>query len=817
MRPILLIFVSGLLFSTTNLVAQDGLESARNALAESLPDLAATRAERYLDGSSKLSDEKRTAALLLIGEAHVRAQQPKAALTALARIRDNNSDNSSRNYWQGLASALQFETPTALAKLSQVGEESPYFEQALYNSIELQTNRNNTTQAFELLTKLRAHNAQFLPLKLALLEAQLFLTENKPSDARNALEKIKSEDRLNPNIQFLTGKIELAAGETKPALSAFSSALTKESTPQLKTLARLGKCDTFLTTEENKEALNILIQILEDEPDSVFLELLHGRFEKLLNSSLPRTDFAATLSTFTQPETLGEDGNYATPSKVLASYYLSRCVEEETAKNLLQQIVTLTPESSLLARAHLSLAQLALGRGEVEVARNALLEVRKSAPDSPLAFKAADLSARLATENNHTKEAITFLQEAARHPDEAFTEQALLNQAVLTLSSTPDAPLSALSAKLNSQDSKVALELERALAQARNQSPKAKEALLQFTLQNPESPGLAQARLALTEILLSESQPDFDLIESQFELLPTTLNRSLSLQSFHLSHRLGIISNDWEKSVARGERHLKSYPEAEENPYFLLRYAESCFRNEDLNRARFLFAKTANLPNASPLKELALYFGARANLKIPTPGATSEALETLDHLINRAGPFAAQSRLLKARTLLDSQENPAECIQALKGMPGKPGDHPEADLLAAKAYRKLSTNKPESAKKAIAIYQSLLNDERTSYPLSNRIHYELALTYRENGQDNLAIDPLLQVVDQENKKPTESEGEWDYYYRCGFEAIDILINADLPRAALVQARKLAKTKGPGAEQARIRAEQIELEALIFTD
>ena len=245
--------------------------------------------------------------------------------------------------------------------------------------------------------------------------------------------------------------------------------------------------------------------------------------------------------------------------------------------------------------------------------------------------------------------------------------------------------------------------------------------------------------------------------------------------------------------------------------------AESCFRNGDFNRAKYLFTKTANLPNASQLKELALYFGARANLEIPTKEATIEALETLDNLINRAGPLAAQSRLLKARTLLNSQGDAEGCIAALQGMPGKPGDQPEANLLAAEAYRELSANKPEFSQQAISVYQSLLDDERTSYPLSNRIHYELALTYRENGQDNLAIDPLLRVVDQENKKPDEVEGEWDYYYRCGFEAIDILLKADLPRAALIQARKLAQTEGPGAEQAKIRAEQIELESLIFTD
>ena len=153
----------------------------------------------------------------------------------------------------------------------------------------------------------------------------------------------------------------------------------------------------------------------------------------------------------------------------------------------------------------------------------------------------------------------------------------------------------------------------------------------------------------------------------------------------------------------------------------------------------------------------------------------------------------------------------------MEGIPGDPGDQPEAALLSAQAYRELSANNVKLADKAVSIYQRLLDDARTSYPLSNEIHYQLSRTYSESGFPNLAIDPCLTVVDFENRAPDEKEVEWDYYYRCGFEAIDILLEANHPRSALILARKLAKTTGPSAGVAEERARQIQLEHQLFED
>ena len=122
--------------------------------------------------------------------------------------------------------------------------------------------------------------------------------------------------------------------------------------------------------------------------------------------------------------------------------------------------------------------------------------------------------------------------------------------------------------------------------------------------------------------------------------------------------------------------------------------AESHFRNEDFNRAHFLFSKAATLPGVGDLAEVAFFFSARANLAIPTEEATKEALDTLDRLIEESGRLATSARLLKARTLLKSLGKPRECLETLEGIPGKPGDQPEAAFLTAESYRELASEDP---------------------------------------------------------------------------------------------------------------------------
>ena len=636
MRKSLVILATGLLFAGS-LASQTTLESARNALAESLPEVAVARAERFLAANPDLKSEEQAEALLFLGESYFRNNQVDEALATLAKV--PNSSASTRNYWQGMALAHQQNNSQALEKFSTVDSENTLYSSALFNTLELSLSNEDHAPAFELLKKLRAHDPNFLPARLPLLESQLFLSMDEPDNARKALQSLIDGKTPSPECQLLAGRIELAANQPDLALQAFEKALTPETPSKIKALALLGTCDAYLQAPPFERALEPLLRLLKMEDSEDLLSLIASRFEILIDESAPEDEVITSLTAFVNPSNLGEDGNLLSPQKLLACYYLSRISPPDRAKALFQLIVTLAPEGELAARSHLQLSMLAWENGESEEALQSLQDAQKAAPESAIAMGAADLAARIKTQQGDLAAALPLFAQASRHPNPTFSEHALLNQALLTLASNPNAPLSAIAAQLETEEAKVSLELEQALSLARENNASARATLQEFLFQHPDHPRAPQARLALANLLLSEPQPDFNLIEVQLASLPAHLDdRKLSRQRFRVSRKLGTITDQWDQAVLSGEKHRIDFPEAENDPYFLLRLGESSYRKGDFNRSRILFSKVTALPDAGELVELALYFKAISNLAILTEEATATALDTFDSIIQRRRP-----------------------------------------------------------------------------------------------------------------------------------------------------------------------------------
>ena len=803
------------LLATASVRGESHLDSAQRALAEELPDIAALRIEAFLEKEDKLSAADKQKSYLLLGEAYLRSGNPAQALASLAKAPD--ATDNRLNFWQGLGLAHQGNLPDAIEQLSKVAESNELFPQALFNIVEIQERQGNSEEALAALARLRESNPKFQTRALVLTEAQLFLQAGEPAKAYKSLATLNDKARTLPEALLVEGKIELEAGEPNKALKAFSAIEPSPENPAFDNLVTLGKIDASLALEQNAEALTFLLELLSEKASPSLLKSLSVRFERIVSSANETDDLAAILIEFVSPESLGEDSNYATPAKLLASYYLTRISPPESARSLTAQALAFDPEPELIARFHLELARIAMEENNLKEANAELKTAQTSAPDSTLSAQAADLRARLALKDKDHAAARSLFAQAALHPDTDFAEQALLNQAVIELSENPDSSLSALSARLKGEESRESLDLEKALAAARKNSKDAISLLQDFINKYPAHFRITEARLALIELLLNQSQPNLESISRELAALPSQMKKRESRKAFQLSHRLGVITGDWSDAVLRGDNHLKAFPEDEKDPYYLLRLAESHFREKNFNRAHLLYSETAKLPEIGEIAQIANYFSARANLMIPTPESTAEGLETLDRLIEQAGPLATRARLLKARTLLEDSGKPRQCLQTLEGIPGKPGDQPEAAFLTAQAYRELASKNPELVERAVGIYQELIDDPRTSYALSNELHYQIALTYRENGLLSQALESCLKVVDRENRRPDEKEVEWTYYYRCGFEAIDILLEGKGARAALYQAQKLAATKGPSAKQAQERARQIQLDHQLWTD
>ena len=141
-------------------------DSARKALAEELPDLAALRIESVLKKEKNLSAAEKQQSYLLLGEAHIRAGNAAKALAALAKAPDASDERL--NFWQGLALARQEKYSAALKKLAQVSESNELFPQALFNIVEIEEQLGNHEEALAALARIRQANPAFQTHTLAL-------------------------------------------------------------------------------------------------------------------------------------------------------------------------------------------------------------------------------------------------------------------------------------------------------------------------------------------------------------------------------------------------------------------------------------------------------------------------------------------------------------------------------------------------------------------------------------------------------------------------------------------------------------------------
>lgn len=812
-----LLLATGALGATEQLFTER-LLPARAALADELPDIAIARLERIINTNEfkGSEDAAKLPVLVLLGEALVRDQQFQEAESILGLL---PADSVARNYWLGLAEAKLGKSQNALLTLAQVPVADPTFGQvAHYNRLEILTDTGDTAGALALLTELRTINPDFRPQELALAEALLYLRRNEPSLAKKALARLKPEDFRALTI---AGRIELMANNPEKALTLFQESLASEPTPPLQILSWLGKADANLAMDRPFDALQNILSLLALAPGDEILELLIPRFDAL-NRATSQPDsqerIRAELETFTaDPARTDLHSKAIQFLKFQKANLLPLKDSHAELRQLLESLLVVGDNDSLIARIHFALANSLFQEGRPEETRTELEQLLQHSPNSPLAPLAADLLARLAAQEGSLPEARELFAQAAQSSNAAFAEAALLNQAIIALQVSGQADLSAISEQLSSDESRTSLRLQKILSAAQAGEDGAELSLEDFLSQNPAHPRIGEAKLSLVHILLKANRPDFARITSALEDIPNGLAPEQSLERFNLSHQLGALGNQWELAVRFGERHLKRHSTAASDPYFLLRLGESRFRNGDYDRSRLLFSEITKLENASGLEDVALYFIARANLAIPTDTATREALDTLDELSKRSGPLSTQARILKARTLLENLGKPEECLADLALLPGELSDRTDVALLAAEAYRELGTSDPPQYEAALKLYRELLANPNTSYARSNQLHYLIARTYRESGRPGLALDPCLAVIDFQNRESPDTPPEWDFYYRCGFEAIDLLLEAKRYRAALLLANKLAKTDGPGATQAKERAEQIQLDHTLFAE
>ncbi|MDP0489723.1 MAG: tetratricopeptide repeat protein [Verrucomicrobiota bacterium JB023] len=791
--------IVGSLVAASLLTASDpAFTDARVALGDNLPEIAARSLETALE-ADELTPAQRNEARLLLLEALVRANDYEDALAIELPA------SETAHYWQAHALAGIGQADEALA-LWQSIEAEPWLEAARQNRIELLLLLQRSGKALELIDEWRDDDKAAIP---PLLHARAAI-ENR--DYQRALTALSQKREDSPMASLLRLRALLALGQSEEARQIGNELMEQSLPPGFTEVVRLSLFDAHLSLERYQDAVETLMRPLRAD-NAAPSPLLLARLQALENDEARRILWES-LTAFVKPESLGSEKNPASNSKLWALYILAQNADAREALLLLDDILAHEPAERLAHECRFAKASLLIEQGRREEAV-ALLQFIRENDDSESSAFATDQLARLAYREDDFEQASKLFAALAETRSTIFSESSLLNQALASLASDSD---TTLPAALATSELAGIFTLEKALAQVESSPQEAEVALSRFLVEHPRHRRASEAKLALASIHLKQPVPDLDRIRAELDAIgEQELDRKLSLQLFLLEHAMAAIISDWSKAIERGRDHLNHFPGSRKDSRFTLKLAESYYQNRDFSRAGQLFTDIAEEVGEGPLQDLAYFYSARASLEIPTPQATDAALGALDRLIAGSGPMATDARILRAETQLNKLGQAEAALATLGSLPNKPEDRPKASLLAAEAHRELGSTEASHYQKAIAIYQRLLDEPHTSYALSNRIHYRLARVYRESGELPKALDACWRVINFVNYPTGETQPAWTYYYRCGFEAIDILEEVGRYRAALALAQKLAATEGPGAAEAAERARQIELENHLWRD
>jgi tetratricopeptide (TPR) repeat protein len=114
----------------------------------------------------------------------------------------------------------------------------------------------------------------------------------------------------------------------------------------------------------------------------------------------------------------------------------------------------------------------------------------------------------------------------------------------------------------------------------------------------------------------------------------------------------------------------------------------------------------------------------------------------------------------------------------------------------------------------LSLQQTLLQRQDLNADDRNRICYFRGLTLEQLNQADQALETYYQVIESATPK---HPAHWDFFERCGFNAIALLEKQQRWESAIALAHQLARFPSPRAKEAAERANQLSLEHMILDE
>ncbi len=848
------IFPLVLLAMQSALPGQDAaslMRKGEDALSAGIWEMAVLHFNECL-ASPGLTPAVKSQAAVRLAEAWIRDGKPADALDLLGR--SFVTPGPEVVFWKGqalLGTGRFMESVETLRPLLD-DPAAPHHGETAFTVANLLLSLGKPDTALDTLARLTLSPDAALAARARLHQVEILLDMGRTEDARKAMPPVASVSPADhPLATFLEAHLLLAEGRPADAASSFQALVDA---PQGQSLqhyhaAAVGLADALRANGTPEAAADFLFSFIQEHPDSPQLEAMFRRLQQSLPATPSATDpVLERLSQWITPsdlpatgliDTLPSDAVAAWPSTTTTNDLLAfslhtralglhRCGTPEARAEALRLLTRLrleNPGHFLANRALFQTARWALESGSVDRAFCMLDALRETASSQTMRGDAAFIEARSTYQKGDRKKAIALFEEASRLLVENEARTARLNAAVIRLADNPDGSTNvALTNQAQDPSLTADLELERALATT---EPAAKrKALGEFMSQHPDHPRLAEARLAAAEAAVAGKDPDLDFARAQLDALAADPQKAAAQSPARIAMvrlRIDDLSKNPAAAIATARGIITQFPADPAAADASLVLGRNLFQSRSYNDARLVLEKLAASDTDPTRAQAAWLLAARSAALVPTSQSQQEALILFDKAVAAKGPLAPVAMLEKARLMIDMNRL-AEAAAFLRkwfdSLPPEDPLHLPAGLLLGEAVYAQGGTNPTSLTEALAVYDNLLARTKNQPAVFNRLQYLRGRTLEQIPDDK---DPTIKrekqafvayySVLETNAVPTE----WHYFELCGFRALALLENAGRWPAAIACAKKIASFKGPRAEEAAARANQLQLKHMIWED
>ncbi len=851
LRSILLLLLTLLCLPAQGQDAGDALRKGDESLAAGLWEIAAVHFENALQSADLPPDQSAQAAIGL-AESWIRQGKSDAALDLLEQSIARN--HPEQPFWKGQALASSGRITEAIAQLTPLSEkpDAPHRFETAVSLANLHLSLEQTDVALNSLSGFRKSADPSHAPAILLREVEILIDTQQYPKARTLFSLIeKFPSNLQAHADLLNAHLTLAENQASVAARIFRSLIDQPRGLSLMQFhsAAVGLTDSLLQSEDASTAFAFLVSFIDEHPDSPQLEALFQRIEKIMPEKPLAGDMVlGQLGQWIPASEISPTGLVPTEEGGCVSSWPSAKVHEKVipyalftralgldrndspqalaeSRQLMNRLRAEFPDHPLVNRAMLVLGRRYLMAGLTDQAFHLLTVLRENSKLPQQRGEAAFLQALEAYKKGESVPATKLFEEAANELSTTSANAARYNSLVaLVLDHTKSGSQLTTIANINDPALSADIELERALVA--DSPAEKKQAIDSFLNQNPNHPRANEARLAAAHAALDQAQPDTEHARKQLETLSSQTEGTQTVSPAQLAWlklRISSARYDLPDVIANATEFLNQFPAEPVAEDAAMRLGRAHFESRNFNDARLTLEKLASTSTNPSRAQAAWLLAARSATLVQTPQSRQEALILYTKAAESNSPLSSVARLEMAQLMVDMNQ-PEDAIKLLRPWfasltSNDPIQH-ICGLLLGDAIQSLGITRPEALTEALEIYDTLLANSPKNSANFNHLQYLRGRTLEQlpdkpnaSGQnEQQALLAYYSVLET-----TNTPAEWNYLELCGFRALAFLEKSQRWPAAIACARKIASFKGPRAEEATQRAEQIRLKNMIWED